>query len=38
MRFGGDKGTNPEELIGAAHAGCPISRVLAGAKIYREMA
>jgi osmotically inducible protein OsmC len=22
MRFGEDKGTNPEELIGAAHAGC----------------
>jgi len=22
MRFGDDKGTNPEELIGAAHAGC----------------
>ncbi len=22
MRFGGEKGTNPEELIGAAHAGC----------------
>jgi lipoyl-dependent peroxiredoxin len=21
-RFGGDKGTNPEELIAAAHAGC----------------
>ncbi len=21
-RFGNDKGTNPEELIGAAHAGC----------------
>ena len=21
-RFGGDRGTNPEELIGAAHAGC----------------
>lgn len=22
MRFGDEKGTNPEELIGAAHAGC----------------
>jgi osmotically inducible protein OsmC len=22
MRFGEDKGTNPEELIAAAHAGC----------------
>jgi lipoyl-dependent peroxiredoxin len=22
MRFGEDRGTNPEELIGAAHAGC----------------
>ncbi len=22
MRFEGEKGTNPEELIGAAHAGC----------------
>ncbi len=22
MRFGEDKGTNPEELVGAAHAGC----------------
>ena len=33
-RFGGDKGTNPEELIAAAHAGCfsmALAFALAGA-------
>ena len=27
-RFQDGPGTNPEELIAAAHAGCPISRLL----------
>lgn len=34
MRFGDEKGTNPEELIGAAHAGCftmALSKVLGDA-------
>lgn len=30
MRFGEEKGTNPEELIGAAHAGC-FTMALSGA-------
>ena len=25
-----DPGTNPEELLGAAHAGCAVSKALAG--------
>jgi osmotically inducible protein OsmC len=34
MRFGDEKGTNPEELIGAAHAGCftmALSKILGDA-------
>jgi osmotically inducible protein OsmC len=39
MRFEGVKGTNPEELIGAAHAGCftmALSAVLGGAGLTAE--
>ncbi|MCR0984383.1 OsmC family protein [Roseomonas populi] len=39
MRFGDVKGTNPEELIGAAHAGCftmALSAVLGGAGLTAE--
>ena len=37
-RFGDEKGTNPEELVGAAHAGCysmQLSGVLTGAGTRR---
>ena len=39
MRFEGVKGTNPEELIGAAHAGCftmALSMILGGAGLTAE--
>jgi osmotically inducible protein OsmC len=39
MRFEGVKGTNPEELIGAAHAGCftmALSKILGEAKLTAE--
>ena len=39
MRFGGAKGTNPEELIGAAHASCYamfLSALMSGAGIVPE--
>jgi osmotically inducible protein OsmC len=39
MRFEGVRGTNPEELIGAAHAGCftmALSAVLGGAGLTAE--
>lgn len=39
MRFEGVKGTNPEELIGAAHAGCftmALSAILGGAGLTAE--
>jgi len=32
-RFEDGPGTNPEELIGAAHAGCPVSMALASVEI-----
>ncbi|MGM0575443.1 MAG: hypothetical protein ACQEXJ_06905 [Myxococcota bacterium] len=32
-RFEEAGGTNPEELIGAAEAGCPVSKALAGVEI-----
>ncbi len=38
-RFTGDKGTNPEELIGAAHAGCftmALSKILGEANFTAE--
>ncbi|MFH7572330.1 OsmC family peroxiredoxin, partial [Pseudomonas syringae group genomosp. 7] len=38
-RFEGGKGTNPEELIGAAHAGCftmAMSMILGGAGLTAE--
>ena len=38
-RFEGGKGTNPEELIGAAHAGCfsmALSMILGGAGLTAE--
>jgi osmotically inducible protein OsmC len=38
-RFEGQKGTNPEELIGAAHAGCftmALSLILGEAKLVAE--
>ncbi|OCR25521.1 peroxiredoxin OsmC [Pseudomonas syringae] len=38
-RFEGGKGTNPEELIGAAHAGCfsmALSMILGGANLTAE--
>lgn len=38
-RFEGGKGTNPEELIGAAHAGCfsmALSMILGGANLKAE--
>ena len=38
-RFEGKPGTNPEELIGAAHAGCftmPLSLILGEAKLTAE--
>jgi len=38
-RFEGKPGTNPEELIGAAHAGCftmPLSLILSEAKLTAE--
>jgi osmotically inducible protein OsmC len=38
-RFEGGKGTNPEELIGAAHAGCfsmALSMILGNAKLTAE--
>jgi osmotically inducible protein OsmC len=38
-RFEGKPGTNPEELIGAAHAGCftmPLSLILAEAKLRAD--
>lgn len=39
MRFEGVKGTNPEELIGAAHAGCftmALSMILGGAGLTAD--
>lgn len=39
MRFEGVRGTNPEELIGAAHAGCftmALSNILGGANLTAE--
>lgn len=39
MRFEGVKGTNPEELLGAAHAGCftmALSMILGEAKLTAE--
>lgn len=39
MRFEGVKGTNPEELLGAAHAGCftmALSKVLGEAQLTAE--
>jgi lipoyl-dependent peroxiredoxin len=39
MRFEGVKGTNPEELIGAAHAGCftmALSKILGDAQLTAE--
>ena len=39
MRFEGQKGTNPEELIGAAHAGCfsmALSNILGQAGLTAE--
>ena len=38
-RFEGGKGTNPEELLGAAHAGCftmALSKILGEAKLTAE--
>ena len=38
-RFEGQKGTNPEELLGAAHAGCftmALSNILGEAKLVAE--
>jgi lipoyl-dependent peroxiredoxin len=39
MRFEGTRGTNPEELLGAAHAGCftmALSKILQEAKLTAE--
>ncbi|EFY5832849.1 OsmC family peroxiredoxin [Shigella sonnei] len=36
-RFEGEKGTNPEELIGAAHAACFIQKAKAGCPVSQVL-